>query len=304
MSPSFRGVITPVITVLDGSGDLDQHAQARVIERQLDAGVHGIFVAGTTGEGAFLSSGQLRRLVEVAVAQVAGRVPVLAGALAPGTDQVIALGRQAAEAGVDGLVVTTPFYVASSPVELELHFRSVAAAVELPVLAYSIPPMTHQQLSLGVVEALFAGDVVAGLKDSGHDLDTTLGAVALGSAYGKVVLPGYERHALAALEAGADGVVASMANVDPMRFVALWGAVRSKDLAGARALQAQIDRLVAGFGTPSGDLGPTSTLIARIKACCQLLGIAPGRAVLGPLLELPESGLDACSAHLEALGLG
>lgn len=304
MSPSFRGVITPVITALDSSGDLDPHAQAQVIERQLGAGVHGIFVAGTTGEGAFLSSARLRRLVELAVAQVAGRVPVLAGVLAPGTDQVIALAREAAGAGADGLVVTTPFYVASSPAELVRHFRRAAAAVDLPVLAYSIPPMTHQQLPLAVVESLFAGDVVVGLKDSGHDLDATLGAVALGSVYGKVVLPGYEPHALAALEAGADGIVTSVANVDPARFVALWDAVRSSELAAARALQAQVTRLAESFSTPTDELGATSSLIAGIKAACQLLGVVPGRAVLGPLAELPASELDACSARLEALGIG
>jgi 4-hydroxy-tetrahydrodipicolinate synthase len=297
-------VIPPIITALTSAKDLDVASQEAVCAKQLAAGVQGVFVAGTTGEGAFLPPALLQQLVEVVVKQVAGQVPVLAGALAPGTDQAVAAARLAAKAGADGLVVTAPYYMTASAAETERHISTVAKAIDLPVLAYSIPPMTHQAMPLSVVEGLFADGSVVGLKDSGHDLWSLLQAIDLGKRYGKVVFSGYEPFAVEALKRGGAGVVASISNVDVAGFPAVWKAAQAGNWDEAERIHANIIKLLSGFDQfATAQVGPTSGLIAGIKAACQALGLTAGRAVLGPLTELPDDVAAAVRVHLQANGL-
>ncbi len=302
-SPVPDGVIPPVVTALTPSGALDLASQEAVCTRQLEAGVHGLFVAGTTGEGAYLTQDVLGELVDVVVRFTAGAVPVLVGALAPGTPGVIAAARAAEAAGADGVVVTTPFYGAVSAGEITTHFRAAAAATALPVLAYSIPPMTHLALPLPVLEELFADDVVVGFKDSGHDWDSLASAIDLGHRYGKSVYAGYEPFGARAIGHGGNGLVASFCNVDPGGIVRLWESARS-GAAAAEGEQARLVALIDGFATlATHGLGPTSAWIAGIKAALELMGVLRHRAVLSPLTALPEELLDTVRAQLEIAGL-
>lgn len=300
---ALRGVIPPIVTVLNASGDLDVASQEAVCARQLEAGVHGVFVAGTTGEGAFLTPAVLGEVVDVVTHFVSGQVPVLVGALAPGTPGVLATVRQVEKAGADGVVVTVPFYAAVSDSELVGHFRTIAASTSLPVLGYSIPSMTHRLMPLGVVERLFSEDLVVGLKDSGDDWESLASAIELGRAYGKGVYSGYEPFVARAVRHGAAGVVVSSCNVDPHGTVRLW------DLASAgspRAAQEQerLSALLGGFAPQAvDDVGATSALIGGIKAALQALGVIASRAVLPPLTPVPERLMGAVREHLESVGV-
>lgn len=303
VSSAVRGVIPPVVTAIASDGDADRSSQEAACVRQLEAGVHGLFVAGTTGEGAFLTPRMLADVVDVAVHVTAGQVPVLVGALAPGTPGVVAAARLAERGGADGVVVTTPFYVDVTPEETVNHFTAVAAATSLPVLAYSIPPMTHQAMPMQVVEQLFAEDVVIGLKDSGHDWDALAAAVDLGKLYNKAVFSGYEPFAARALSRGGSGVVASICNVDPRGVMRLWHAMTTE----VHRADEEQDRLVALteiLGRYAvGGLGRTSSLVGGIKALLQCFGVLASRQVLSPLTAFPEPSMHSLLVDVETLGL-
>lgn len=302
-----RGVIPPVVTALGPDGELDVAAQEAVCERQIRAGAHALFVAGTTGEGAFLTPALLHDLVRTAVGFTAGQIPVLVGALSAGTPGVIEAARAAERDGADGIVATIPFYGPASPEEIVQHFRLVAAAVRVPLLAYSIPPMTHQPVPLSATEQLFADGTVAGLKDSGHDWDALAGAIDLGQRYSAAVYSGYEPLAGRAVARGAAGVVASIGNVDPEGVLRLWraaGGDGAGSVEAAAAAQDHLTALLAGFDRYRVmGIGAHSALVAGIKAALQQLGGLPSRTVLGPLTTLPEHLLPAVREHLESVGL-
>lgn len=304
VSSALCGVITPVVTAITPGGSVDRVSQEAICARQLEAGVHGIFVAGTTGEGALLNAQMLADVVDVAVHLVAGQVPVLVGALAPGTLGVVAAARLAEGGGADGVVVTTPFYGDVTPGEVVNHFKAVAAATTLPMLAYSIPPMTHQALPTRVVEQLFSENVVIGLKDSGHDWDGLAAAVDLGKRYGKAVFSGYEPFAARAVARGASGVVASIGNVDPEGVVGLWNAVRSQSPLADDTL-ARLTSLLEILGRCAVDgVGPTSALIGGIKSVLQSFGVIASRDVLSPLTTLSERSMRLLRSEVESAGVG
>ncbi len=300
----LSGVITPVVTAITPGGSIDRASQEAVCAHQLEAGADGIFVAGTTGEGAILDSTLLGELVDVTVRFVAGQAPVLVGALAPGTAGVIERARIAETKKADGVVVTTPFYGAVTPDETYHHFAAISAASSLPVLAYSIPPMTHQELPASVIERLFAEGLVVGVKDSGHDWDVLAAAIDLGKKYGKAVFSGYEPFAARAVARGASGIVASIANLDPKGVVSLWRAAGSAepsvDATLARLLT-QID--ILGRSATTG-LGATSALIGGIKAALQAANVMATRDVLLPLTTFSDAAARTLVDGLKAAGFG
>src|SRR5205823_789377 len=110
LSKHFGGIVPPLCTPMTESFDVDTQSLQRLIEFQLDAGVHGLFVLGSTGETAFLTDKQRATVLEVVIHTVAGQVPVLAGIIDMTTARTLEHGRAAQRAGVDGVVVTAPFY--------------------------------------------------------------------------------------------------------------------------------------------------------------------------------------------------
>jgi 4-hydroxy-tetrahydrodipicolinate synthase len=286
----LRGIVPPIVTALDQDGAFDAAAQERLTARHLEAGAAAVFVAGTTGEGATLPHALTAKLIAATEGAVAGQVPVLVGALAPGTDLVVEQVRQACALGADGVVVTTPYYFATSDQEVEAHIRQVAAVSSQPVLAYSIPWCTHQAVGLDVVERLFADGVVAGFKDSGHSSSDLLAAVALGQRHGKAVFSGFEPLALDALRAGGAGVVASVGNLAPLAFQDLWAACQSGQWDRAETLHARLAGMVEGLGRLAGQgVGPAAALVGGIKAGLQLQGWLSSRCLTSPLAALPDS---------------
>jgi 4-hydroxy-tetrahydrodipicolinate synthase len=295
------------VTALTPDQELDVRSHQAVLAHQLDAGVNAVFVAGTTGEGAFMTPPLAAKLTEVTIDFIAGQVPVLVGALAPGTAGAIESARAAEAAGADAAVVTTPFYGPVSDAELAAHFRSAAKAVDLPLLAYSIPSMTHLPIPVSVLEELFADSVVAGFKDSGNDWSTLAAAIELGKRHGKNVYAGYEPFAARAMEQGAAGLVASFCNVDPKLVVSLYqsGSARSAESGSEADLaQSRLVDLIDRFASlTSGDIGPTSALVGGIKAALVMMGQLRSGSVLPPLVALPERLTPIIRAHLQATGI-
>jgi N-methylhydantoinase B len=274
---TVRGIIPALVTPFDDEEALDLAAFERVVDRVLDAGVHGLLVAGSQGEGYALSEDEHQRLTRAAVETSGGRAPVFVGALAITTAAAIRLARQAQAAGADGVVTMAPFFVQPSESELEAHFRAIAAAVDLPVLLYD-QPRTHIALSRGLVGRLSQTDNIVGIKDSSSGLAGTL---ALRDVVPEdfSVLMGNDGLIAYALAGGADGAVAASANAAPGILVRIYDCVRRGQLDEAFALQRAVAKLRDAF-----ELG---TFPAVVKEALSLMGEPVGtcRRPVGSLSE-------------------
>ncbi|MFE0023471.1 dihydrodipicolinate synthase family protein [Amycolatopsis sp. NPDC059021] len=305
MADSLRlhGVVPPLVTPLGPDGDVDAASLRRLIRFQLDAGVHGVFLCGSSGEVALLDAGQRRVVVETAVDEVAGAVPVLVGAVDSGTRQVIGHARQAGTLGADAVVVTAPYYVQPHPDEIVAHFHAVRDAAGIPLVAYDIPSAVGARLTPDIVERLVETDAVVALKDSSGDL----------AGFREILrrlpelpaLTGSELFADTAVQLGAAGVVPGLGNVDPEGYVRLYGAAAAGDVAAAKAEQDRLARLFTI--TTVADrrrIGHTAGALGAFKAAVALRGVISDARTSPPLLPLTDAEIREIAALLGDLGLG
>ena len=261
----FRGVIPPVVVPLTQQKELDVVAFERSINRMIDAGVHGLFFLGSSGEVAFLNDEQRYEVLENAVRIVDHRVPVLAGVIDMETERVIKQVKRTQTMGVDALVCTAPFYALGGPKENERHFRVIREHAELPLFAYDLPVCVHTKLDPTMLVRLGGDGVLAGVKDSSGD-DVSFRWLMLENeeaGHPLQILTGHEVCVDGAYLGGADGSVPGLANLAPGPYVKMWDAYQSGDWDTVRECQDYLARLMSltrhvaatvGFGAGVGAL--------------------------------------------------
>ena len=265
-APLFKGVITALITPLR-DGNVDEAAFAKLLERQIAAGVQGVVPMGTTGESATLHLDEHKRVVELAVSVAAGRIRVIAGAGSSATDKAIEMAAHAKAVGADGALVVAPYYNKPSQAGMIAHFRAIADAVQLPVVLYNVPGRTGSDLVNETVAALAEHPNIVGLKDATGDM----GRIAWmhGRISGQFAfLSGDDSSWLGHAAGGGHGVISVTSNVAPEAMVALHNAIASGDLATARSWQ---DRLIGLHKALFLDNSPSPAkyALARLGLCAE-----------------------------------
>lgn len=300
------GIVPPLSTPLTADGEVDTGSLVRLTEYLLAAGVHGLFVLGSTGEVAFLRDDQRAQVIDTVVRTAAHQVPVVAGVIDTTTPRILPHLRQAEELGADQVVATAPFYTRTHPAEIENHFRLLAAASTLPIIAYDIPVAVHSKLDPAMLVRLAQDGVLAGVKDSSGD-DAGLRGLVMAArpvADRFAILTGSELTTDAALAFGADGAVPGLGNVDPDGYVRLWDLVKKGDLVAARAEQ---DRLYELFGlvnaAETGRMGAASSALGAFKAALHLRGVIDSPRTADPYLPLNADEVARVRTRLEAAGL-
>ncbi|GAA2974295.1 dihydrodipicolinate synthase family protein [Streptomyces drozdowiczii] len=305
-TPRYTGVIPPVVTPLTADGELDLPSLERVVGHLVDGGATGLFALGSSGETAYLTPVQQDRVIEAVVAAAGGQVPVLAGAIETTTNRAVERARRAAELGADAVVVTAPFYTRTDATETDRHFRDVAAALDLPVLAYDVPVCVHSKLDPELLLPLAADGVLAGVKDSSGD-DSSFRRLSIGARELPEfsVLTGHELVVDAMMLGGADGSVPGLGNVDPHGYVRLHEAAVRGDWTAARAEQ---DRLVALFdivrAARPGTASATAAGLGAFKTALMLRGVISTNVMSPPMRRLDAEETAAVAACLERAGLG
>lgn len=306
----LTGVIPPVCTPLTPEREVDVPSLLRLVDHLVDGGVDALFVLGSTSEAAYLTDGQRRLVTESVVQQVAGQVPVLAGAIDMTTPRVLDHVRSVTAAGAQAVVATAPFYTSTHPAEISRHYRLLAAHSPVPVLAYDIPSAVHTKLPTDVVLELAADGVVAGLKDSSGDLAgfraVVTGARADSSLTGFTVLTGSELLIDSALAMGADGSVPGLSNVDPAGYVRLDRLCRDGDWDRARAEQERLCALFAMIGVGLTDpprMSGSASAIGAFKAALHLRGVIDCAATAEPQTPLSDARIEQVGKYLAAAGL-
>ena len=305
----LRGVVPPVCTPFTADYEVDEKSLRRLINHLIDGGVHGLFVLGSTSEVAYLTDKRRADVIRIALDETAGRVPVVAGAIDMTTFRVNDHVRAAVEAGIDGIVLTAPFYVRTHPEEIALHFKLVKEACgDVPLYAYDIPVAANGvKLETSSVLKMAKEGVIQGLKDSSGN-DAGIRAVVLGAQKlglkDFVVLTGSELTVDSALMAGAHGVVPGIGNIDPVGYVKIFDYVAAGDYKAARAEQERLTEMfgLVDVGAPSR-MGRGSSALGAFKASLKLLGIIEDGRTAPPQIPLNSDEIAAIIPFLKNAGL-
>lgn len=288
----IKGIIVPILTPMHEDETVNYEELVNQIERLIAAGVHGIFVFGTNGEGYILDEEEKAEIIRVAVKAVNGRVPVYAGTGCVSTRDTIRMSRKAKELGADVLSIITPSFAAASQEELIQHYETVANAVDMPILLYNIPARTGNALAPATVQKLSQVANIVGAKDSSGNFDNILQYIEKTRGGDKpfTVLSGNDSLILWTLLAGGKGAIAGCANVFPLTMVSIYEKFNAGDLEGARRAQDSIRpfRDIFKFGNPN----------TIVKTAVKELGYPVGLC-RAPFNSLSPAGLDALRKALQ-----
>jgi 4-hydroxy-tetrahydrodipicolinate synthase len=301
----LHGIVVPVLTPLDDRLGVDATSLRRLIDHLLEAGVHGIWSMGTTGEFAMLPAAERARAIATTVEHVDGRVPVVANVAAASTPLALAHARDAVEAGARVLTATAPYYYPHSGDEIAAHFRALKDAhPDLPLLVYDIPSTVKVGVPLDVTLSLAADGVVAGIKDSRNDFEwfralvEAVRAAGLDASFAAFI--GSRNLIDAGIAIGARGAVPANANVAARECVAVYEAVVRGDWAAARAAQAGATAYLKTSRVARGGSGNAAT-ISSMKEILRLRGVIESATVVPPLRPLAEGERTALAEALAAL---
>jgi 4-hydroxy-tetrahydrodipicolinate synthase len=235
----LSGSIVALVTPMRASGDVDWEALDGLLDWHLESGTHGIVPVGTTGESATLGVAEHLEVIARTVERVAGRVPVVAGTGANATAEAIELTRGAAEAGADACLSVTPYYNRPTQEGLVRHYEAIAAAVDLPIVLYNVPPRTACDMKAETVARLATVDNIIGIKEACGDSARVSEIRAL-CPEDFTILSGEDAQNLDMLRRGAVGAVSVTANVLPQLMAEFMNAYLSGDEATAERLDAAL----------------------------------------------------------------
>jgi len=228
----FEGVFTALVTPFR-DGVVDERALEALVELQIAAGVDGLVPCGSTGESATLSHAEHRRVVEVVVSAAHGRVSVLAGTGSNNTREAIALTLHAKEAGADGALLISPYYVKPTQNGIVDHFRTIANETSFPLVIYNIPGRTASNILPETMVRLAEIDQVVGAKEACGDFQQLAHLMHL-APEDFTILSGDDWATLPLLSLGGKVVISVVSNVAPAEMVDLVRAFRTGDLERAR----------------------------------------------------------------------
>ncbi|NIA06081.1 MAG: hypothetical protein GWP14_00330 [Actinobacteria bacterium] len=261
------GVIVPVITPLASDGDIDQQGLERVISHCMAAGVHGILILGSAGEGICFRSRQRQRIINAAKRVTENHIPLYVGVFDASTSLVREKIKSAEGNGADAVVVTPHYYLRSrNQDEIVRHMEICAANATVPVLAYNNEGTVHVNIAAQTFKKIMAIENVIGLKESTQDWKQFESELALRGNTGFKVIAGGQSILGMAMLAGADGCMSGVANYAPNLVVELYDAARKQDAKKVLMLQSKVMRL--DEATHAGDF-----FLAGIKYACSLLGL-------------------------------
>jgi 4-hydroxy-tetrahydrodipicolinate synthase len=292
MTSQLSGVLTALASPFSPDGQIDDKTLRRLVDRSIDGGVGGVVACGSTGEFAAMSGTERRQTVETIIDQAAGRVPVIAQTGALSTSEAVELSRHAQAAGASVIMVVAPYYEPLTLKETLHYLRTVADAVDIPVMLYNLPPATGVNLSPATVGQLAREvDNIQYIKDTSADMAQ---AGQLIHHHSDVISTfiGWDSLLLTATCEGAAGVMAGTANVIPAELVSIHHALRNGELKRAQAEWARIYPLM--------DAIMSAPFIPAVKAAVNAAGLPVGNP-REPLLPLDTATTARISSLVKEL---
>ena len=233
------GSLVAIVTPMSDDGNIDYSAFKKLIDWHVESGTKGIVVAGTTGESATLTVNEHTALIEAAVAHAAGRVPIIAGTGANSTTEAIELSSHAKRVGASYSLSVVPYYNKPSQEGLYLHFRTIAEAVDIPLILYNVPSRTVADLANETVFRLAEIENIIGIKDATADMGRGSELISK-TPEGFAVYSGDDASFLPLMMLGSQGVISVTANIVPKQMQEVCDAIQSKDFQLAKKINDQL----------------------------------------------------------------
>jgi len=254
-----EGILPALVTPFTEDGkQVDEEALRILVNRCIELGVSGVVPCGTTGEFVNMTTEEKKRVIDVVVDQVNGKVKVVAGTGASGTYQALEMTEYAKDAGADAVLIVTPFYLKPTDRGIYEHFDTIASQVDLPIILYNIPQCTGLALPWQMVEDLAQIPNIVGVKDSSGQLSFIL--AVLEKVRHKInVLCGHDEIVVGALAAGCSGAILASANVIPDVWVSVYNALQKGDIKAAQEWQYKVQK-IARIIAKSGPVGTKEAL--------------------------------------------
>lgn len=264
MTEEIYGVMPPMVTPFTPDGEIDERALRADVRYLIDeAGVHGLAVGGSTGEGHTLTTDEIRRIVAAACEEAAGRVPIVAGIIVDSTRQAIERANAVADLDVAALQITPVHYLFKPTDEAMFnHFATIADKVSAPIIIYNVVPWVYLAPKL-LTKIITEVDGVIGVKQSAGDLKTMADLMILLDGKG-LVMAATDALLYPAYTLGAHGSIAAILQAAPKLSVQLWDAVKRGDHAEALTLH---KKLLGIWNAIEGD-----NLPANVKTAMTLQG--------------------------------
>ena len=289
---NFHGVFPYVVSPILPSGEVDADVLSRLCDDLIKAGVHGLSPLGSTGEFAYLSWAQRRRVVEVVVQATAGRVPVVAGVASTTIADAVQQAREFERMGCDGILAILEAYFPVSDDGVYAYFKAIADAVSLPLALYTNPNFQRSDLRLPVIERLSHVPNIKYIKDASVNTGRLMSII--NQVQGRMEVFAASSHIpTCVMMIGGVGWMAGPACVAPRQSVALYDACKRGDWARAMELQRPLWRLNQAFAKHN--------LAACIKGGLQLQGYAVGDP-LPPQAPLTPEGVEDVRRALTSIG--
>jgi len=235
----LQGSLVAIVTPMFEDGRLDIPSLNALIDFHVDQGSDGIIIVGTTGESPTVDFEEHCLLIKAAVAQVNGRVPVIAGTGANSTKEAIVLTQTAKDLGADACLLVAPYYNKPTQEGLYQHFKAIADAVDIPQILYNVPGRTACDITNDTVLRLATHPNIVGIKDAtgGIERGTDL---LLRAPADFAVYSGDDATAMSLMLLGGQGVISVTANVAPKLMHEMCVAAMAGDTVTARAINAKI----------------------------------------------------------------
>ena len=238
----FKGMATALVTPMTETG-IDYDAFGRLIEFQIENGINALVVMGTTGENATIEPEDQTAVIRYAVEKVAGRIPVIAGTGTNDTSHVLRNTKAACEAGVDAVLVVTPYYNKATQNGLITHFTAVADASTKPVILYNVPGRTGCNLLPKTVAALADHPNIVAVKEASGNMVQSVEILSL--CGDKIdVYSGEDALNTAIMAMGGAGAISVLSNLAPKQAVAMSDAALRGDYKTAAAWQCKLLPLI------------------------------------------------------------
>ncbi len=289
----IQGAITAIVTPMR-DGKVDEQGLTDLINFQIDEGIHGLVPCGTTGESATLGFDEHKRVIELTVKAVDGRVPVIAGTGANNTLEAIELTESARDSGADAVLSVVPYYNKPSQEGLYQHFKTIVEAVDISMVLYNVPGRTVTNMVPATVARLAELKNVIGIKEASGSLNQVADVIR-SCPDDFIVLSGDDFTCMPTTLVGGSGVISVTSNIEPRAMADMMEAALGGDLARAKEIHY---RLFGLMGTMFCYPSP-----APAKKALELMGKIASSEVRLPMTAMDEPSIAKLTAEMKTVGL-
>jgi 4-hydroxy-tetrahydrodipicolinate synthase len=290
----FKGVYPAMVTPLNKDLEIDGNGLRYEVDFLIESHVHGLVALGSSGEFPYLTVDEKKRVIDIVVEQTNGRVPVIVCTSSMGTDEVIQLSRYARDRGADGLMINLPIYFPLTDEDVFNHYKAISKAVDLPILLYDFPYVTHLEMSPELISRLSYIENVVGIKETGT-LEKVEQILRIEKQEPFYVFTGISFILLEVLKIGGAGVICPIPCIVPGQVASIYESFRKGDMEKASQLQGNILPFISIVAVPVQS--------PMVKEAMRQLGLNIQSYVKSPLPQITEAQKDTVRKSLVDQGM-